>query len=89
MVKGRLGKAFPSRTTTGPELTFLSATTDENDWTGTDLLGVLAPEATTTTSKQNQRVDSLQNQKWLTNIRSECLNKGVKMWQADKLRQRS
>ena len=62
-VKGRLGKALSSRTTTGPELTVLSATTDKNDWTGTDLLGVSAPEATTTTSKQNQRVDSLQNQK--------------------------
>ena len=64
-VKGRLGKAFSSLTTTGPELTFLSATTDENDWTGTDLLGVSTPEATTTTSKQNQCVDFLQNQKKL------------------------
>lgn len=39
-VKGRLGKVVSSLTTTGPELTFLSVTTDENDWTGTDFLGV-------------------------------------------------
>ena len=45
VVKGQLDKGFLSLTTRGPELTFLSATTDENDWTGTDLRGGFGPRS--------------------------------------------